>query len=278
MASRAQTWQDSVKRGAIRSGAGPSQSFHAPVIGGSDPTQRAILQKYGKFYKPKLGKTFIALSTGIAADVGMMSYMDPQPGTEFANPDVQNPLPMNNKNNVCGKSTSDELMVHDYVEMKISLKVPTNARSFSFQFTFLSAEYPEWVGSDYNDKFLALLDSQSYKGNISFDKNKNPVTVNVGFFDACDSALICDGKKTNTCTPAKVGELSGTGYELDDGEGRRAGGGTGWLTTTAPVTPGETATLRFILFDEGDHILDSAVVIDNFQWELTAAAGPTTIQ
>ena len=102
--------------------------------------------------------------------------------------------------------------------------------------------------------------------------------VNVGFFGACDTAPICGGRKTNTCTPGKVKELDGTGYELDDGDGLRQGGATGWLTTTTPVTPGETATLRFILFDEGDEILDSAVVIDNFQWQLMAAAGPETIQ
>ena len=58
----------------------------------------------------------------------------------------------------------------------------------------------------------------------------------------------------------------------------RQGGGTGWLTTTSPVVPGETATLRFVIFDEGDHILDSTVLIDNFQWQLTAADAPMTIQ
>ena len=250
----------------------------ATWVGGADVSAHAVLKDYGKVYKPKQGQNFIVLSSGIAADEDDPGYMDPQPGHEFTNPDVKNPLPMNTKNNVCGMNTSDEQSVHDYVELKLNLKVPTNAQSFSFNFNFLSSEYPEWVGSEFNDKFLAILDSGAFKGNISFDKKKNPITVNVGFFDACDSAPICSGMKTNSCTPNKVKELDGSGYELDDGTGTRQGGGTGWLTTTAPVVPGENATLRFIIFDEGDHILDSAVIIDNFVWQLDASSGPTTIQ
>ena len=249
----------------------------ATWVGGPDLKQHAVLPDFGTRYKPKTGANFIVLSSGIAADRDDAGYADPQPGTEFANADVQNPAPMNTKNNVCGMNVSDELNVHDYIELKLTLKVPTNAQSFSFNFLFVSAEYPEWVGSEFNDKFLALLDSHSYRGNISFDKNKNPITVNVGFFSVCDSAPICDGAKTNTCKQS-ISELGGTGYELDDGTGIPMGGGTSWLTSTAPVTRGETATLRFIQFDEGDRILDSAVVLDNFQWQLQAAGGPTTIQ
>jgi hypothetical protein len=67
--------------------------------------------------------------------------------------------------------------------------------------------------------------------------------------------------------------LQGTGYEGG------IGGGTGWLTTTSPVTPGETITLRFMIFDEGDHILDSVVLIDNFRWQANAATGgPSTVR
>ena len=76
----------------------------------------------------------------------------------------------------------------------------------------------------------------------------------------------------------KLGGLDKTGYEQDDGTGEPVGGGTGWLTTTSPGVPGEIATLKFVLFDEGDHQYDTAVIIDNFQWQLMPAAGPTTVQ
>ena len=61
--------------------------------------------------------------------------------------------------------------------------------------------------------------------------------------------------------------------------GGPAGAATGWLTTTSPVAPGETITIRFIVFDEGDHILDSAVILDHFRWSLNPAGnGPTTVR
>jgi hypothetical protein len=69
----------------------------------------------------------------------------------------------------------------------------------------------------------------------------------------------------------------GTGFDLDDG-GRPVGGSTGWLTTTAPVTPGDTLKLRFAIFDEGDGIYDSSVLIDNFQWLAGAVSAPITVQ
>ena len=33
-----------------------------------------------------------------------------------------------------------------------------------------------------------------------------------------------------------------------------------------------------IIFDEGDHILDSTVLIDNFRWELDEVTGPITVE
>ena len=54
------------------------------------------------------------------------------------------------------------------------------------------------------------------------------------------------------------------------------GGSTGWLTTTAPIAPNEDITLRFVIFDEGDGVLDSSVLIDNFQWGAATVMGPST--
>ena len=42
------------------------------------------------------------------------------------------------------------------------------------------------------------------------------------------------------------------------------------------MVPGETATLRLSVWDEGDGILDSAVFIDNFQWHLAPIDNPDT--
>jgi hypothetical protein len=54
------------------------------------------------------------------------------------------------------------------------------------------------------------------------------------------------------------------------------GGSTDWLLTTSPVKPGEVMKLTFSIFDKGDHILDSAVLIDNFRWKVAPALRPHT--
>jgi hypothetical protein len=238
----------------------------------SDPRARGIRTIYGQNYKPKNGKSLIMLSTGLAKDKSDGGFVVVQPGTKIIPLDgkAPNPDPMMNAGR-CGMALPDEQNVHDYTELLLTIKVPTNANAFSFQFMFDSAEYPEFVGTEFNDKFLVELTSKAFTGNVSFDAMKNPITVNAGFFGVCDSAPICSGQKQNVC-PSPVTQLNGTGME-DFDFGDRIGGGTGWLTTTSPVKPGETITLRFIIFDEGDQIYDSSVIIDNFQWVAMPAMG-----
>jgi hypothetical protein len=61
--------------------------------------------------------------------------------------------------------------------------------------------------------------------------------------------------------PYGTAELSGTGLELNN-----TGAGTRWITSAAPVVPGETVTLEFLLFDVGDGILGTSVLLDDFRW------------
>ncbi|MEY3012272.1 MAG: hypothetical protein RIT45_1007 [Pseudomonadota bacterium] len=220
------------------------------------PTQasaqaRGIRTVYGPKNTPRAGQHMVAISTGVAAAVGQPGYKVPQNGTQFTN---SAPYPPVN----CKKSGS----VYDYTEWKLTLKVPGNVNGFSFDFNFMSAEYPEWVGTQFNDKFVAVLDSKKFKGNVSFDSKGNCISINNAFFTVCKGCTQGDG------------DLQGTGYEGG------IGGGTGWLTTTSPVEPGETITLRFIVFDEGDHIYDSVVLLDNFRWEVlgSGGGGPSTVR
>jgi hypothetical protein len=153
--------------------------------------------------------------------------------------------------------------------------VPTNAKSFKYRFQFYSSEYPTWRCSAFDDTFLALLQSQAFTGNISFDSLNHPMSINVGFFDVCftDNAH----NPPNVCTINPVAPLAGTGFDPQNGGQESIGAGaTTVLTTTAPVVPGETITLRFVIFDEGDDILDSNVVIDGFEWSLQPSSGPVT--
>jgi len=223
-----------------------------------DPRSRGIFPDYGDTYVPRNGPDFAVLSTGVAGDASDPGFVVLSPGTDLgtsaAHPSPQGPI---------GCSDADDTTVNDYSELTLQLEVPANANAFSFDFNFMSAEFPEFVCTSFDDTFLAMLDSQAFTGNVSFDSQGNRVSINVGFFDVCDTSL----------DPACTGDadLIGTGYEGSEG------GGTGWLTTTAPVVPNEKISLTFSIHDEGDHILDSAVIIDNFRWEIEPVEGPITV-
>jgi len=176
--------------------------------------------------------------------------------------------------------------VNDYTELVVQLKAPTNANSFSFDFQFFSAEYPVWVCTEFNDEFLVLQESHaefSSPSNIAFDMQKHPITVNNGFFTVCTN----DNTKPQTQHCARpVSDIGGTGFDdppipdpfdpAPPPDANIPGGSTGWLTTTSPITPGEEVTLHFIVFDEGDHVLDSAALIDHFRWGTSVVPTPST--
>jgi hypothetical protein len=43
--------------------------------------------------------------------------------------------------------------------LKLRVRVPTNALSFSVQMHFFSAEWPEYVCTSFNDLFVTLVDA-----------------------------------------------------------------------------------------------------------------------
>jgi len=260
--------------------------FKSAVFNGpSDPRGRAVVADFGVF-KPLAGSNMILVSSGVAADKDDPGYVVPQSGTDFGN-QFANPLPNLKGAPMCGQGAAP--MAQDYTELVLSLKAPSNVTSYSFNFQFFSAEYPEYVCTQFNDKFLVLQESPNEfqsPTNIAFDMQMNPITINNGFFSICTNDT--SKPQTQHCTKP-VTDLAGTGYEDTDGPSiplpfpipgadQPIGGSTGWLTTTAPVSPNETVTLHFIIFDEGDGILDSAALIDNFRWGTQQLEAPTTIQ
>ncbi|MDB4941864.1 MAG: hypothetical protein JWP97_1398 [Labilithrix sp.] len=166
--------------------------------------------------------------------------------------------------------------VNDVIDLHLELKAPANATGFKFDFNFHSGEWPAYICTPFNDSFIAYLNAKGFHGgvadNMSFDPSGNPVSVNNGFFDRCtpNAPIGCEGPSPGTSTCAGgAGELAGTGFGLTGnfcGTNTVAGGATGWLTSQAAVTPGETFTLDLMIWDTGDGDLDSSVLLDNFQW------------
>jgi hypothetical protein len=251
----------------------------ATMVGPSDQRARKVVGKYGVLM-PRAGAAMSLVSSGIAADKTDPDFnpiSEEDPGTDLSDTNTfANPAP--SLMGVAGCSQTQPPTVNDYSELVVKLKAPTNANSLSFDFEFFSAEYPMFVCTEYNDEFLVLQESKAFTKptNIAFDMHNNAITINSGFFTVCTNDPT--NPHTQNCT-MPVSGIAGTGFEDTPGGGLFGGipgGGTGWLTTTSPVMPGEDVTLHFIIFEEGDHILDSAAIIYNFRWGASSVSTPMT--
>ena len=59
------------------------------------------------------------------------------------------------------------------------------------------------------------------------------------------------------------------GWDVGGQPNLKDGGGTLWLINDAPVVPGETIEIQWIIWDAGDHNVDSLVLLDKFRWNVT---------
>ncbi|MGB0589136.1 MAG: MopE-related protein [Myxococcota bacterium] len=162
---------------------------------------------------------------------------------------------------------TDGYDMQDAVEFSVQLTAPPGVTGFSIDYIFMSVEYEEWIGSSFNDKFYIIMNGPGTTNGqdqvVNFTACSNPgvyhdfqnadgkwcyIAINTAFSEPC----------SNWTT-----DISGTGYECNIGEGSS----TGWLTTTQSVQPGESFELRFHIHDTSDQIYDSAVILDNFQWQ-----------
>ncbi|WP_437838820.1 MopE-related protein [Sorangium sp. So ce1153] len=283
--------------------------------------QRSIRQGFGSGISPLRGARLAVLSTGVAAAQAAPNNTRPSfaafqggrdMGTSSGMP--ADWLDANGENlpNAPGcPEPQGGTTAHDPVMLRLRVRVPTNASSFSVSTFFLSSEYPEWVCSRFNDFFLALLDSrfEPFPGETPNPADKNlafydpppagapvyPLGVNLAFggtglFTQCVSGPTgCGGGATpgTTSTCAGTDQLRGTGFDAArppaqfDGEpgwcgaSELAGGGTGWLVMHGNVSPGEIMELRFVLWDTGDPWNDSVALLDNFQWSSFASTPGT---
>jgi hypothetical protein len=185
-------------------------------------------------------------------------------------------------------------VAYDPIVLELQIRVPTNVKSFGVGAYFFGADYPEYVCSQFNDSFVVLLDSTwastppnpadrnlafvdpAPLGAPFFPVGVNLALGNTGLFRQCVNGLVACGTSQQTTVSGclGVGELAGTGFELPDtgstcGAGVLTGGGTGWLTVRGNVVGGEVITVRFGLWDNGDAVLDSLVLLDNWRWFTT---------
>lgn len=258
-----------------------------------DARQVWLPEQFGKI-AAREGRRLLALSTGVARDVNDAGYtadcdtFGVRRGFDgvWSNPSKPpEHFPTDSSRCSSGVSPANAVAFNE-VELELTLRVPSNVSSFTFDSLFLTYEYPDFVCSPYNDFFVVLVDPPAVGNkldNVLFDENGDPIGVNTGLLSACRAAERGRVKRTIACA-AGPELLNETGF--DKGESACAakqtddpdigGASTGWLHTEVPVKGGRLITMRFVLWDTGDPLLDSTVLIDNFQWSLAAPTSPGT--
>jgi len=286
--------------------------YLADGTGNPAANSRSIRLGYGTNVAPLGGSQLAVLSSGVAAAQNAPNNTNPayasfqtgqSMGTSSGAPADWLAANGGNLPNAPGCPDPGSTTAYDPIELQLQVRVPTNAHSFSVSTDFYSSEYPEWVCSPYNDFFLLLLDSAFVPGagqspnpadkNLAFydpppaGGSVYPVGVNLsygntGLFTQClNGNTGCGAGSTAGTTSVCTGttQLAGTGFQqavTGCGTNNLMGGATGWLTTSGNVVPGETITLRFVIWDTSDEIYDSLVLLDNFQWSVDAST-PGTI-
>jgi uncharacterized repeat protein (TIGR01451 family) len=203
--------------------------------------QSAVLSSRGNLI-PTDGSTFAVISTG-RADLVVATSNGLNPGSErgnwFLGGQYGNP--------------------RDEANLQLRLLVPPYMHYLYYDVQFFTVEYPDYIGTQYNDQLSITVNSPS-KGVSSYIIN-----VNGGDFvlNARDTALL------------------GTGYNLFAQDNNPSG--VDWLQTTPnsngvdagasaligrehPVSPGEIINLTIDLKDEGDNQFDSMAFFDNLRF------------
>ena len=233
-------------------------------------------------YAPREGESFFVLSTGHTVELDdeptspgdqinhCNKWFTPGDGMDTTNfpPPIQ-------KTNVGGDCLANPALVgtgdcsntiaaqfnqsgwkYDYQEIRVSLTVPESANALAFDVAYFTTEWPVFAGQPYNDMFIAWLEASNWTGNVSFDDFGSALSLNAAFFEYEDQG-------------GNLAEFAGTCM--------RYGAGTPWLSSTAPVVPGDQIELVFAIFDLDDVNLDSFVFLDNFRWLCEGEGPPSTV-
>jgi subtilisin-like proprotein convertase family protein len=136
---------------------------------------------------------------------------------------------------------------YDTTILQLGVNVPAGANCLALDYRFLSEEFPEFVGTDYNDAFIAEIDTSNWSADASAVNAPNDFATETGG----------EGVNVNSVSPLTVSpsESSDTTYDA----------ATGLVTTKTPITEG-AHTIYLSIFDQGDTAYDSAVFLDNLRF------------
>ena len=206
----------------------PASDIVSASLGTSDSEGAAVfISPLGGF--PTQGGSFAAISSGAAANASL-------------------PNNTGSLSTVLGGLNNSQ--GNDLFQLTLTLNVPPGVAFWAVDWKFFSEEFPEFVGSIFNDAFFIETPTSnivivgnvasSDDNNVAFDPSGEPVTIN-----------------TTGAVGMTAANAAETTYD----------GATTTLTTAAPIPPGAaTVTIIFSVTDLGDSIFDTTIFLDNFRF------------
>jgi hypothetical protein len=190
---------------------------------------------------PLKGRSFAILSNGDATDADNPNNA-PDSSTSLGGPSIRGS--------------------RDVVIYRIHVRVPKGRDCLSVRFRFLSEEYPEFVGTEFNDAFIAELDDSTWN---TITKDDPRVEAPRNFARTADGKLITVNATGETnVSPSRA---KGTTY---DAATRR-------LRASTRVSRG-SHILYLSIFDQGDRQFDSAVFVDGITVDRRRPCEPGAVQ
>ena len=199
---------------------------------------------------PTQGSTYAILSSGDVNQIASLLVNDEEgTSTDFAN-----------QQGALDVDRGEE--ANDWTVLKVDVNVPGSSNCLALDYRFLSEEFPEFVGSPFNDAFIAEVDSTSWS---------------VGD----DGALVrpIDFASSPAGAPISINGVGDTAVSPGEAAGTYFDAATGLITTKTPIAPG-AHSIYLSIFDASDGIYDSAILLDNLRFisESAATCKPPTGQ
>ncbi|MBK8252299.1 MAG: putative metal-binding motif-containing protein [Polyangiaceae bacterium] len=223
-----------------------------PTLNAMQNAQTAVLEYYG-IHSPLVGPTFAGLSTGAMRDETDPTFLPTNPGTAYGSLTSAPVEYLAANGGVLPPPWAPPASTaYDSVLLRLAIRMPTNVNTFRYSFRFFTAEY-QLPNCGQNDFFLALFNGQwaflPPDKNIAVDNTFNPISAQSCFFPSC---------VTPSCTscPAGASALTSTGMFS----------AIEWQTVDVGVIPGELVNFDLTIFDVENAEVDSAVLLDGFEW------------
>ncbi len=223
---------------------------------------------FGAAFAPLEGDRVLSLSSGAARTVSEPGYQPPLDGFDKGYA-VGFPVGYPIETMACPGTLAGASQ--DGVGLSVKIRTPSNAHSMQLDLAWFTSSFGQFACSQYGDFAVVTMAPAPAGaisgGNIAFDSLNDPLNANTSLLQACEAQTV--GAVSYPCSLGTT-PLVGTGFEPYTNHPN--GAGTGWLGIHVPIeSPGSVIELRFAVWDSGDGIQDSTLVVDHLRFSTDAA-------